>query len=201
MQSDETNGKFAKRPSRDRRLTSNLAVAARELQEENKIFEKERYVRFVEERGGLAKAGLEVSGRFDTWCISIPAGALALSLAFLEKIAPQPVVSTKLFLVVAWGALIAGLLSGFASLLTAQNSLDDQIKILDLEYTTRQSRRNRFNVWTSILNWTSCGSSILGVIFLCFFAYANLPTQIRKPSQASFAVPTATGTTNSPPAP
>jgi hypothetical protein len=59
-------------------------------QEQEYEYRKQRYEAYSKEREGLRAAALEVSGRYDKWMLFLAGGALALSVTFIEKIAPHP---------------------------------------------------------------------------------------------------------------
>src|SRR6266566_334824 len=161
------------------------------MSEGNLDYPQLRYNEYSKQRGDLFKTNVDLGGRYDQWILTLSAGALALSIGFLEKIAPRPAGNTLFLILLAWLFLILGLLAGFVSLLTAQYSAHRQIEILDEEY--RQFRitveprgegasgqsappgKNPFIKITHMLNWISAPAFILGVIFLCCFAYSNIP--------------------------
>ena len=54
-------------------------------------YRKQRYETYIKDRDALRSDSLEVSGRYDKAILALAGGALALSVTFLEKIAPHPV--------------------------------------------------------------------------------------------------------------
>ncbi|MGH7969567.1 MAG: hypothetical protein ACREIC_12650 [Limisphaerales bacterium] len=151
-------------------------------------YEQTRYEQYSKERGELFKTNVELGGRYDQWILTLSAGAIGLSIAFLEKIAPHPEPNTIFILGFSWFWLLLALLSGFIALLTAQYSATKQIEFLDADYAAfrnavkkgeetnlvREHKRNRFSEVTNILNWISASTFVLGVLFLCVFAYSNM---------------------------
>src|SRR5438309_11202790 len=93
-----------------------------------------RYIEYSKLRGDLFKTNVELAGRYDQWILTLSSGALALSLAFLEKIASHPEPNTVFLIGLAWIFLVVAMLTGFLSLVTAQYSAGRQIEILDWEY-------------------------------------------------------------------
>lgn len=60
---------------------------------------KDRYEAYSKEREVLRSASLQLGGRYDQWLLTLAGGALALSLVFIEKVAPEPTTWTLVFLV------------------------------------------------------------------------------------------------------
>ncbi len=162
------------------------------MPDENLSYPQIRYSEYSKQRADLAKTNVELGGRYDQWILTLSAGALGLSVAFLEKIAPHPEANTLFLLGLAWFFLIVGLFAGFLSLLTAHNSARRQIEILDAEYrhyldelkkggsenpvAEESKMTNKSAVATDILNKISAPAFVLGVMFLCAFAFANVPS-------------------------
>ena len=159
------------------------------MSEQQPTYQQVRYNEYSKQRADLARTNVELGGRYDQWILTLSAGAIGLSLAFLEKIAPHPEPNTLFLIGLSWFFLIIGLLAGFISLLTAQYSATRQIEILDEEYReftkteappaadagARPVPTNKYRSFTNVLNWISAPGFVLGVVFLCAFAYANLP--------------------------
>jgi len=133
------------------------------------------------ERTQLRKEGVEISARFDRCIISLPSGALVLSLGFLEKFAPHPTPNTYYLIALAWGALVVSLLAGLISLHTAMLSNSKEIKNLDDQYSsiaTNPQASTSANISTNVtiwLNWIALITFVIGAISLCVFAFKNLP--------------------------
>lgn len=136
---------------------------------------------YLGEREGLNKMELEVSGRYDQWLLTLAGGALALSITFLDKIAPHPEPSTLRWLIVAWGFLLITLILGLVSLLTSQSAIRRQRDILDhmQEPQTAPSgpMKNRKATATRWLNVSSMVFFALGIVFLCVFSVLNPPKE------------------------
>jgi hypothetical protein len=168
------------------------------MAEEPLSYPQIRYNQYSRQRGELSKTNVELGGRYDQWILTLSAGALGLSVAFLEKIAPHPEVNTIFLIGLAWVFLVVGLLSGLISLLTAQYSAAEQIQILDEEYREYLNHQqenkgenpvakapaglNKYAQTTDYLNWISAPAFVIGVVFLCVFAYSNIPRKTPIPS-------------------
>lgn len=90
--------------------------------------------RYVKQRERLLDASLETAGRYDRALLTVGSGALAISVAFLEKIAPSPVPWTIAFIVLAWTLLLASIISQLLALDRSENATKHQVSILDTEY-------------------------------------------------------------------
>jgi hypothetical protein len=154
-------------------------------------YRKARYESYVKERETLRDSSLEISGRYDKSILFLSGGALALSLTFIEKIAPLPTAWTFVLLATAWLLLIASVVLELYALATSQTAINEQITILDAEYDTflenltgditisghhtPPARENRFTARTRRLNVWSLRFMVLGLGFLCLFSGINLP--------------------------
>jgi hypothetical protein len=166
------------------------------LEPENLEYEyrKQRYDTYTRERDALRNDSLEVSGRYDKAILALAGGALALSITFLEKIAPHPVWWTFILLVIAWLCLIASVLLELYALATSQTVTNELIALADEEYrqylsslpehpqiapsikTTQtpevlEGLRHRTRLFNDYSRWLLS----FGVFFLCSFSALNLP--------------------------
>lgn len=158
-------------------------------------YRKQRYETYTRERDALRKDSLEVSGRYDQAILALGGGALALSITFLEKIAPHPAAWTFILLGVAWLCLIASVLLELYALASSQTVTNEQIAVADEEYRQyllslpehpqaapplkmpetpamiedRRKRTRSYNDWS---RWLLS----IGVSLLCAFSLFNLPS-------------------------
>ncbi|HEY3931548.1 MAG TPA: hypothetical protein VGM58_04180 [Verrucomicrobiae bacterium] len=147
------------------------------------------YKEYCRQREECIKAAIEISGRYDKWILTLSAGALAISLTFLEKISPTIAQNTLFLIGWSWALLILALIAGILAILTSQYYIQKQIKDLDAHYeacvqavTENKSISEKYNNsnpgWNFLCHAFTIASAIffiLGLIFLCCFAYANLP--------------------------
>ncbi len=155
-------------------------------------YRKERYDSYVKERDALRSESLEISGRYDKSVLFLAGGALALSVTFIEKIAPHPLPWSFIILLVAWILLILAVMFELHALATSQNALHQQIRSLDAEYdafvaassgansdaipTSEPSEvENRAAVRTQWLNLWSLRFLGTGIALVCVFSALNLP--------------------------
>ena len=141
--------------------------------------EDARYQIYLDENKSLV-AGEETSAdHFDKNILTLAAGAIAISLVFLEKIAPHPQESTLFNLRCAWGGLVASLLLTLSSFLTSQQAYRQQRTINDEIFFANPSSKfsKKINWWahtTKLLNWASIFAFIFGLGMLVWFGFLNM---------------------------
>jgi len=131
-----------------------------------------------------------VAHSFDRWMITLSAGALGLSITFIQQMAPNPVHTWLLCL--AWGGFIVSLLCMLFSLLTSQAGFRRQREILENDKLREsegvedgadgegnggaggEAECNRPAKVTNYLNWISLASFVVGVVFMACFSVKNL---------------------------
>jgi hypothetical protein len=167
-------------------------------------YRKQRYDSYVKERDGLRDASLQISERYDKWMLVLSGGALALSLTFIEKIAPHPLPWSFVVLLVAWILLIVSVVLELHALATSQRALTEQVSLLDREYQSFLNSlsslnemvsvdsigapivvENEFAAKTRVLNAWSLRAFIAGIVFLCIFSAVNLPYRQEQNDMAS----------------
>jgi len=136
---------------------------------------RDAYQKYLEERKLLVSAERETAQQFDKSILTLAGGALALSITFIDKIAPCPKESSIFFLVNAWGLFCLSLLITLISFLTSQAACRTQRDILDDDISGEETGRvNKPALWTNRLNYLSIGAFILGIIALVVFCTFNL---------------------------
>lgn len=133
---------------------------------------------YISTRQDYDHAELEVSGRYDTWILTLAGGALGLSITFMEKIAPTPIPDTLIWLKFSWSCFVAALFTALTSLVTSQSAIRENRKELDKANEEARapclSFPRRFTVATNLLNWISLVLFIMGVALLCAFSFKNI---------------------------
>lgn len=129
---------------------------------------------YTEYRAILLRYSEEASANLDKNLIALAGGALALSITFINQIAPDPV--QFWICAVAWGSLALALTSTLLSFFFSDLAMKRQMQILDggaargvLEF----EGPNRWNRITNIANWVSIGAFFLGVAALATFVTIN----------------------------
>jgi preprotein translocase subunit SecE len=137
---------------------------------------QEQYQVYLEERKQLIAAERDTAQQFDKAILLLAAGALALSITFINQIAPNPKPVSIYFLIVAWVLFCTSLLSTLISFLTSQVACRKQRDILDDKIADKSNNKdNRATSWTNRLNYFSITFFILGVVSLIIFSALNLP--------------------------
>ncbi len=139
------------------------------------------YQAYLDHRSELNKGELEVSGRYDQWILTLSGGALGISIAFIEKVAPSPAAWTLAFIGIAWLVLISAIVCALVSLLTSQSAYRRERDILDDELGVKDppEKKNAPAKATHALNVWAMALFAVGVVFLCLFSVFNLPTSTK----------------------
>lgn len=117
----------------------------------------------------------ETAQQFDKSILTLAAGSLALSITFIDKIAPHPKDSSIFYRIIAWIFFCLSLLFTLVSFLTSQAACRKQLEILDDDILGKESRKdNSPALWTNRLNYLSIGAFIFGILTLVIFCTVNL---------------------------
>lgn len=130
---------------------------------------------YFAERALLIQARQGAYQRTDQIILGGAAGALVLSVTFLEKLVPQPTVVFPLFLVFAWGALLLGLLAALAGQFVSGRSFDRELDGLDADVHGKPRPRNKWAPYTRLCLVLSALLLVVGITLLALFAYFNAP--------------------------
>lgn len=117
----------------------------------------------------LVEAAHTASRDFDRTVVTLAAGALGLSIAFVQNIEPHPVHTG--WLAMAWSLFSASLIVNLASFLTSQHSLRWEMRHFDEDVGTAGGWLAKLTIG---LNWGAAGFFVLGVLALVRFAFLNL---------------------------
>ena len=151
-------------------------------------YRKERHAAHVANRHNLDDLAFKTSERYDQWVLTLAGGALAISLTFIEKIAPEPKPSSWILLGLSWLLYIVAIIAGFAAIFYSREAIYRAIEICDANYETFKETAtadkpagdspppliNQFNQILERLNKTSLSCLGLGTLFMCVFALVNL---------------------------
>jgi hypothetical protein len=139
--------------------------------------EERRYNVYIEQHKGLVEIQLEGSKRFDHWICTFSGGLIALSITFLDKIAPAPKPESIWELKLSWLCCIVTIVASLASHLTSMKAMDRQMDIIKDQYLSPNSQiddSNSWSRWTASLNSLSICTFFAALIFICLFSYANI---------------------------
>jgi hypothetical protein len=143
-----------------------------------------KYQVYLDERKLLVEGEHKSADQFDKTITTLSAGALGLSLVFLEKIAPNPSPKTIVYLNFAWIALVLSLVSILSSFLLSQHGFRRQRKILEDEIFSEDGKPvdkiNEWARWTAKLNWFSIAAFIFGAAMLATFSIKNVKHTFKK---------------------
>lgn len=146
------------------------------------------YAEYSKERDKLNDASLETAGRYDRAVLTISTGALALSIGFVEKIAPQPMKYSVAVLGVAWFLLLSAVVFQLLALSASQLATRKQISLLDGQYqqliysddkisavySVIAIEENIFAKKVALHNTVSLWSLVSGIILVMVFSTVNI---------------------------
>jgi hypothetical protein len=158
-------------------------------------YKEDRHEAYLARRNSLNDFAFKTSERYDQWVLTLSGGALAISLTFLEKIAPEPARCTLILLGLSWLAYIGAVLVGFSAIHCSRHALYRELEIGDEVYaqfrkTSTQEepegdqlpeQENRVTKTLNHLNTASVACVVAGTLFMCFFALVNI--SIAKPKK------------------
>jgi carbon starvation protein CstA len=175
------------------------------------------YEQYSSQREKLDAASIEAAGRYDKAVLTISTGALALSVAFIDKIASCPQSWTLFILVPGWFLLLISIITQLLALSSSHNATREQICILDQEYTryfqaddpatlvkegwTESEPVNKYVDITNKFNLVSQIALILGIVCILAFSSVNIcqkkempmtdkkPTPPKDKSESSYTPP------------
>jgi len=146
--------------------------------------EKEVY---LDERKILVDLEQKSSDQHDKAILNLNAGALGLTITFMEKIAPSPLPETMWMLATSWGSFIVSICAILLSFLTSQRACQRQRDILDEKLTKGPcDETNRWATWTERLTVSAYVLLVAGVILMAAFSWKNLGAKtMAKPAQGN----------------
>lgn len=133
---------------------------------------------YRDERKLLVDLEQKSADQHDKAILMLAAGGLALSITFLEKIAPKPVPETLWLVAVSWGSFILSLCTILASFLTSQWACSEHRDILDRKFLNQDAGATDDFRWarrTSRLTIASYGCFLLAVLTFAIFSWLNIP--------------------------
>ena len=148
---------------------------------------KRLYDKYSAERADLNRTALEIGGRYDKAVFILGGGSFALSITFIEKIAPYPTFFGLAFLVVSWIFLLTSLLLSLFATSKSQGAIQRQIVLLDKQYkvllypdspaSDEADIENKYLDQVKSLDVWARWTLVLGLVCLCFFAVVNVMTK------------------------
>lgn len=137
---------------------------------------KQKYDIYFDERRALTNAINNTDQQFDKAILTLSAGALALSLTFVEKISPTPFPYTKWLLILSWCIFTISMVTTLISFITSKLACERQIEIIEDIYKNKPDIdiNNKYTLITKYLNYASLTLFMIGVILLVLFSSINI---------------------------
>jgi hypothetical protein len=142
-------------------------------------FQPMPYEQFIAERHKIIDARARSYQRTDQLVTGGAAGALVLSITFLEKIAKNRSDAARWILLAAWGLLLLSLGFSLASHYASCSAFNRYLREFDSAYKEGRVCDPK-NLATRAVEWLDRFGAIffvLGIGFLAFFAFISLPTR------------------------
>lgn len=154
-----------------------------------------KYQIYIDERKSLVETENLIAHNFDKNIFTLAAGALGISLVFLEKFANNPSPQSLVLLYISWCALVLSLSTTLSSLLIGQFAYRRAREILEHEFFAKEANKaNNRNCWariTQTLNWSSIVFFIIGVSTLALFGIQNMKSNLANQKTVSTMVNTS----------
>lgn len=144
--------------------------------------DRRTYQQYLDERKLLIEGERAAGEGFDKTLLTLCAGAIALSVTFVEKVGSAG--KFKPLLYVSWGILVLGLLLNVRAFLLLQNSYNRLLDVNDDLYVRGTTLlQNPFRARSGNSNLYSYWCFVLGIVLLLLFAGVNYQTSSRDASQ------------------
>lgn len=137
-----------------------------------------RHEAYLAHRKHLWSLCIDQRTAFDKALLTLSSSALAVSIAFYDKLAIDVGIKASLYLFVSWCFLSTALLSTVLSFLMSGLSQEKQVMLFDKYYVEQLKNEPQEKFFKSIsFSLTLLGSFcfIFGIIIFLYFTYANLP--------------------------
>lgn len=172
------------------------AKAAEDYEKKRDKYEQKQAAFFesaTAERNRLIGTKTDQSKSYDQTILTFSAGAIALSITFVEKIAPTPAVPVLLY--VAWSFFGLAVLFVVLSFLASQAAFQREIDVVNEKWAAAVAAetqaapegteapkqvappKNRLTNLTRYLNYASGGMFVSGIIFFVLFGIFNWPVK------------------------
>jgi hypothetical protein len=156
---------------------ANKAAEEKYKQEKAAFFES-----LTKERSRFIEGRAEQSKTYDQTILTFSAGAIGLSITFVEKIAPNPFAPWLLY--GSWTCFGLAVLSVVVSFVVSQMAFDNEITYVDASWAAvvgqtdpPEKRANRYTEHTDKLNLVSGGMFVCGIVFFVLFGVCNWPAK------------------------
>ncbi len=141
------------------------------------------YQQYLDERKLLIEGESAAGEGFDKTLLTLSAGAIALSVTFVEKVGSAGTFKPMLY--TSWGILAFALLLNVRAFLNLQNSYDRLLAMNDELYKIgRTDLVNPFRTRAGTLNLYSFWCFVIGITLLLLFAGVNYQASSKESPQA-----------------
>lgn len=138
----------------------------------------ERQRLYQETRKDLLARQMQNSINYDKAILSLSTGALALSVAFINKVVQLATAEWRLLLLASWWLFVAALLSTLISFITSQKGIDLQLAYAEKGYMEFQDeylrKTNHWAKWTVGLTYISGSLFVAAMIAMIVFISMNV---------------------------
>ena len=122
----------------------------------------------------LDRSGAEESRAYDKSVLTLSSAALGVSLILLKDIAGVSPKATWA-LVLSWAALVLSITFTLLSMRISPGAHDKEMQSLNKdESESGPEADNRSSCFITVANWLSFVFFVVGVVFLCVFAFLNM---------------------------
>jgi len=142
------------------------------------------------ERNRLIGSMADQAKAYDQAILTLSASAIALSLTYVEKVAPEP--AEPLLLGIAWTAFTLAVALMVASFVASQRAFRHEIEWVDRAWNAATSDEappvrapNRYTHLLGVINALAGILFVIGLLSLVLFGVLNRPTRIHLKSQAA----------------
>jgi ABC-type Fe3+ transport system permease subunit len=144
----------------------------------------------------LGEQEQQIASSYDKHLLTLASGALALSIGFVEKVAPHPVWTVLLF--AAWAAFGLCILANLLAILFAQESITRHAVLNRCRYEQEPGSFSDDNPWerrVGYANWTSLLLFVVGVLLMIVFSginqkgsFVSKPTEVQKAAKGPVSI-------------
>lgn len=137
---------------------------------------KQIYQTYLEERKILLGHRQDHSNNLDKAILTLSAGALGLSLTYLDKISPHNSQCLKLILLLSWIGFTLSILLTLISFIVSEKAYNRQIEINDKYFDDEQKEpdKNELNIFVEFFRFASIISFMVGTVLLLAYTYTSM---------------------------
>jgi hypothetical protein len=149
-------------------------------------YQKTLHTAYKELRSEADQVALELGGRYEKMLSLVAGGALAISVTFIEKIAPSPIPGSRWLALSSWIILSASLVATLYAITESQKAQQKKIENMDSEilqklypeddrYKDLDVSSNPYAKKVRTANYVSLRCAVIGLLCLLIFVFINFP--------------------------